>query len=252
MLIGGRRYQAPEGDGDGGGATITPERAAEIARAAALEAAAPLAEKIAFLEGRNSAAPPVQPPAPPKVYTRTELATAVAERRMTEDQATDILERQRADETRRIVQETVSGAFTDLRRGNVVEQGLNEYQRLKPDAWKAGTKDRERVEAQYKYLVSIGQPATAATELVALQTVYGPVDALRSAASGRDDFESMEDIGGGGSGGGRRDGGGGGGKPKLTPRERAHYERLIDRGVYADWDAVHAELKFARKRGAAA
>lgn len=255
MLIGSRRLQAPEDDGEGSGApTITPERAAEIARLAALEAAAPLIEKVASLEGRLAAQPAAPPPDQPKIRTRAELDALVRDRQITEAQRDDILDRQRADETRRMVQETVTTAITGLQRGSEVDQGLAAYRELKPDAWKAGSKERERVKAQYDYLVRIGQPATAATELVALQTVYGSVDALRAASSGRDEYEEHRDTGGGGGGGGgrRQDG-----KVKLSPRERAHYQRLIDRGVYPDMDAVHEELKYARpevraRHGAAA
>lgn len=223
--------------------SITAEQAAAMVAKAVAEATAPLVDKVAAL-ATPPAPPPAAPPAEPKTISRAELDQAVSAGRITEAEATAIWDKQSAEQTARLVKETVRATLEDAQSQNLVDTGIKEYAALKPDVMKPGTTDRQRVEAQYKYLVSIGQPATKSTELAALNMVFGSIEGLKAAAAGRPSEETHEDVGGG--------------EPsskssppkklKLSAAEERYYRTGIEKGIYKDWAAVEAELAYANPR----
>ncbi|MGE0289522.1 MAG: hypothetical protein AB7I42_26035 [Bradyrhizobium sp.] len=224
--------------------SITAEQAAAMVAKAVADATAPLVDKVAALAAPPAASPP--PAAPePKLVTRADLEQAVASGRISEQESAAIWDRQQAEQTALLVRKTVAETVSNVQLEGNIEARIAEYSALKPDVLKAGTTDRQRVEAQYAYLVSIGQPKTKSTELAALGMVYGSIDGLKAAAAGRPSTETHEDIGGGGepSPGGKTPK-----KLKLSGDEERYYRQGIEKGLYKDWDAVEAELKFASAR----
>lgn len=222
---------------------LSPEELEALTTAVATgvkAAVVPLIEK-------QGAAPKQEPPAPAKVYSRAELDKAVQDGTITAAQANDILDTQHTRQAAEIARQAATEQFASLSRTDLVKRDMGEYEKLFPDVLVDGSKDRKRVEKQFEYLVSIGQPDNEATELVALQMVYGPLEAARAARSARNARgESHEEIGGGTPNGNTGDADGP--KTRLTARERAYYEKQIQQGLYKDWAAVDAEMKFANDR----
>jgi len=81
--------------------------------AAVAAATAPLTSKIADLEGKVNAPPPKQEA--PK-YTRAELSQAVEDGKINEAQAQDILDKQQAAQTEKLVQDTVASTSRRSRK----------------------------------------------------------------------------------------------------------------------------------------
>lgn len=184
---------------------------------------------------------------PAKEPTRAELLKHVADGNITQEQADTIWEAQ-------LVKKAGSAAVTaasqeNLRseRQNRVESELREYQELVGDAWIDGTTESNRVKAEYKELVSFGLPSTIETEVAALRAAFGSLKTLRASKSAKSGpSESHVETGGSkpSETTDTKDG-----PPKgLTDRERKFYEKGIENGAYADWNAVKEERKFARKR----
>lgn len=206
-------------------------------------ATAPLTNKIAELEGQLAEkAKPIEPS-----YTRADLDAAVRNGKITEFQANELWDNQQRKQTAELIATTVDSKIVDISRNQAVLNGISEYTALIPDVLVEGTADRKKVADEFNYLVSIGQPKTKATELVALKTIYGPIETLKAARSRARNEETHEESGSGGHGGGH-DGSSAPTKLNLTADEKRHYQYCIDRGLYPDWKAVEAELKFANKR----
>jgi len=212
--------------------SITPEQAAEM-----------VAKAVAAARQTVDNNTPSEPP----VYSRAQLEQAVEQAKITQAEADALWDAQQARQTEKLVKETVHNTIQQTQQLSAVETRINEYAAIKPDVLKEGTPERERVKAQYDYLVSIGQPKTRSTELAALGMVFGSIEALKAAHSASRDEETHMEIGGGSpgsNGGGSADGP----KTKLSARERAHYQALIDRGIYTGWEQVDDEMKFANSR----
>lgn len=186
---------------------------------------------------------------PQKHYTRTELKAAVTAGQISQDQADDIWDNQvraEAIETARVTATEVVRGGTQKER---VDSQIESYKRLRPDIMDEGSETREKVRAEFNYLVrELGEPGTGPdalkTQLKAIRAVLGPLDKLESASRARRAPESEEQ----GGGSGRPAGGGKTGKKlvdKLDAAAKEHYERGIKQGRYKDWDAVEAELKYA-------
>ncbi|MGE0372996.1 MAG: hypothetical protein AB7Q01_14095 [Gammaproteobacteria bacterium] len=192
-----------------------------------------------------------EPPPAEKVWTASELQDLVDKNQITAAQAQDQLERQRTAQTERVARETARQEAEAARLRGTVDQQLTEYESLFPDVLKDGSAERAKVRRQYDYLVGIGQPATKATELVALGMVYGPLESVRAARKGRNRTDSHEDVGGGDPGG-RDDRDDDGEAPpadlKLSKDEKRYYQQGIEKGIYKDWAAVRDERKFAKTR----
>lgn len=184
--------------------------------------------------------------APPKPPTRTELLALVDAGTITQAVADAEWERQIIAK----VKGEVGVATASMSVAQRVDADLAEYKKIAGDAWVAGSPERTKVEAAYRRLVSRGLPETASTELTALENVFGDIDALRESKKARTGPAEQHSETGGARGAS------GGGSPKdeavkgLTAREKAHYERLIQSGVYKGWKAVKEERDAYAKRKA--
>ena len=180
----------------------------------------------------------------PKVYTKADLKAGVDGGQITQEQADDILDRQReaqiTERAETVALETVTRAATKER----IDKDLKSYKRLKPEIMDKSSETRGKIVEEFTYLVGIGKPRDEATELAAIRAVLGPLQNLeRAARASRSEDPHQE---GGGSGGERPKGGAGKGLvDKLDARAKEHYEKGIKQGRYKDWKEVEAELKYA-------
>lgn len=206
-------------------------------------------ELQAFKEGVGA-----REPALPKVFTRADLKAAVDAGQVTQaaaDELWDQQERSRNDaRAAEVARATVAGEMTKER----IDQEIESYKRLKPEIMDHGSETREKIQAEFNYLVSVqgmkGQgPEALKTQHAAIRAVLGPLDKLENAAKARRAPEGEQQSGGGG---GKPAGGQGNGKTplvnKLSQRQREHYDKGIKSGRYKDWNEVEAELKFAPTR----
>ncbi len=175
-----------------------------------------------------------------KVYTRAELNALVKDEKISSDQADTIWEKQLEEKFERRLDEKLNAALNSSNAETRVTTELNQYRELVDDLDKVGSENRNKVEQEYRYLVGIGQPYSVATELAAVRTVFGPVEKLRKAKASLS-MESHQETGGGKTGTGKT--------PEfqdtLTARRKEHYQKMIDDGMYKNWDEVKEELKYA-------
>ena len=170
-------------------------------------------------------------PDKPERYTKQQLREMVATGQMTQDQADDTWDAQREAEITEKVMGAVKSTSVETATLTRVNSDLARYKELAPDILVEGSETRQAVAERYQYLLSIGAPRGAATELAAANAVLGPVEALERKAKGRTVTQSHEESGGGGKG---NDGGKGGKKSLLDQapeRYKSHYENMIAKGL---------------------
>lgn len=131
----------------------------------------------------------------------------------------------------------------DRRQARVVGD-LDAYKREVPAILQEGTPERQKVVDEYKYMTEIlGYGHGLQTELAATRAALGTIDLVKqkktAAQTARESRETFVETGTSGKG-----------TPPnksdsikgLTPREKAHYERQIERGRYAGWEDVRKEV----------
>ena len=188
-------------------------------------------------------------PADVKPVSRAELKLLVDDGKITQDAADAIWEKQIYETAERKAETKAVAVVAGQQRDLMVRQQLKEYRDLVPAAWEVGAKERAKVEREYKALVALGLPENQVTDVAALRAALGDPEVIRASRStGKNGpGEAHVEVGGGerpGEGTADADG-----KPKgLTPREEAHYQNLINRGVVKDWKAVTEERKFAKAK----
>ncbi len=210
-----------------------------------------LEAKVAELSNKPA---PATPAPEARRYTRAELNGLVAAQHITQDQADAQIEYQlREDATaaaRSVAAETVSAA----QRTGFIETEIARYVALAPEIMDETHETRERIKAEYKFLVErMGDRNGTDTQLKAIRAVLGSVETLELARKGQAAHESYQDAGSAGAPARSR-------ATKtvrdtLTSREKDHYEHMIKQGQYKDWKEVEAELAFSnpdirRKAGA--
>lgn len=183
----------------------------------------------------------------PKTYTRAELLAAVENGQITQAQADEAWEAQITAKVTESVTRDWMQHETARERAQRVSSEISRYKAAVPDVTDPASDTRRKVAEEFQYLVSIGQPRTVETELAALRSVLGPVDRLEKRDVTREKRPTHQE---GNGGGGRppRDGGNPNGPPaNLPPRYKAHYERMIEKGMYSGWDdkRLQSELKRA-------
>jgi hypothetical protein len=184
----------------------------------------------------------------PKVLSRAELNQLVADGSLTEDARDEYLEKQREERIEQRLEAKFAAERKQSDRISLINAQMERYKTLIPDVMVAGSEPRARVESEFNFLVSVdGQPQSneeaLALELKALRAAFGPVDRLKETTRKR--RETHQETGGGAAdeGGPKEDTA----PSKLTARERDHYQRLIDSGVYTGWKQVREEQKFKKK-----
>jgi hypothetical protein len=184
----------------------------------------------------------------PKTYTRAELNAMVTAGTISQEQADAQIDFQLSAKAEATARSVATEVVSRAQRTESVSTQISQYTEAVPELLDRGSDTYQKVAGEFRFLVAQGDdPKSLSTELKAIRAALGPVEKVRAARSGRASHEDHRETGGGGGGAGPR---GGQGNLKLTERERAHYQRGIDNGLYKDWKAVETELKF--KSGAKA
>ncbi len=180
----------------------------------------------------------------PREYSRAELGQFVENGQMSQPEADTIFEQQAVRRIEANVTQTVSEGLKQSQAATQVQSDVAAYKAAAPEVMQAGSQERLRLEQEYQFLVGRGYAADQATELLALRAVYGPVERMQR---GRPEIpETHQETGG--VGGQSAEGANQDGTPKgLSASEKAYYADGISKGIYADWNAVEAELKYANK-----
>ena len=194
-----------------------------------------------------------KPAEAPKQYTRAQLNAAVTAGEITQEQADAAMDRQNSEDADNRAERIALNAVAADKRKELIDSDIARYKAVAPEILDDDHDTRKRIKEEFNALVRLGDnPKDVATQWKAIRSVLGPIDRLEKARSGTVQHESHRETGGSGGG---NEGGKKGFESTLTPRERAHYSKQITNGLYANWDAVEAELKHAnpntrRKHGA--
>lgn len=217
----------------------------------ARSAASLAAEEAARLRAENAALKAEKAKVEaPKPLSRADLNNLVADGKITQEAADAHWEAQIREEAKREARVAAASEVKGQQRESVITHQLGEYRKLVPAAWEAGTKDRVRVEKEFRALVEMGFPDNNVTEVAALRAAFGDPEVIRASRSaGRNGpGESHVEVGGGERPGETGDADG---MPKgLSAREKTHYQNLISRGIVKDWKEVSEERKFAKAKQA--
>jgi len=139
------------------------------------------------------------------------------------------------------------GISTDLEQRDknaAISTEIAAYEEAVPALQDTSSETYQRVAQEYHYQVNtLGQPPGAGTTAMAARSVLGPLSSLRARIPELNPGTHNE-TGGGESGGQAA----GDSSPaptwdKLTARQKAHYDKAISGGAYADRAAVLEELK---------
>ena len=177
----------------------------------------------------------------PKRLSRADLDAEVEAGKLSREQADATWEGQITADAAQAAVKHVEQASQAKALGDT----LLAYEEAVPELKDTSSATYARIAQEVAYLQGIGHPEGLATVVAATRSVMGPLNALKvRKAPGPKGGEGHQE---GGSGGGE----GSGRKPdrrtELSARETEHFRKLIDKGVYRDWDAVHAERAAADK-----
>lgn len=208
-------------------------------------------EQRARLEGelaalKRASAEPKAETAPR--YTASQLQAMIDEGKATVGQVLAYQEETIKKELAATVEKKVAETLSTQHQGSTVEQELQQYRKLVPEALQGGTPENQRLLREMNYLVSLGHNGEdKRTALIAARAAFGDPESLKTKRAakaiptGRDTMQDTTASG----------------KPKpsekdplkdLTARQRTHYQHMIDRGVYSGWAEVKEELAFVPKR----
>lgn len=178
---------------------------------------------------------------PNKTYTRADLAQLVEGEQLTQVQADQLWDKQLEEKFEKRLDQKLNETINTSNVNTRVDNDLNQYKAEIPDLMQAG-ENRTKVENEYKYLLSIGNPDSTITELAAVRSVFGPLDKLKQSKAALD-LETHQETGGGNSGITK----GKSFEDTLTARQKVHYEKGIEMGLYKNWKEVEDEMKFSVK-----
>lgn len=188
---------------------------------------------------------------PPKEYTWRELQTAIDAGQISMAQAMEHREEVLRRAAQKEADEKIRTTLETTNRVSTVQQEISRYREVVPEALQVGSTERQTLEKEFAYLVSMGYDGKdPRTELLAARTAFGSLDAIRQKqaaskiTSERNTMKDTHTTNGNKTTTVEKDPVKG-----LTAEQTKHYQRLIDRGVYAKgWDDVRAELKWERPR----
>lgn len=206
-------------------------------------AAAELRQQVAELRGRLDG---MQKPAEQKpTYTNAQLKQMVDQGKLTESQALDIREKQQTERMQQMIDSAVTNAVGTTKRTSVVNEGIERYVNAIPALNDVGSPERRKAEKEFARLRDLGLEDNQTTNLLAMQTAFGPVESLEASKETAGRGESHEETGGSGG----KDTPSGSGWPKDMPkRNREHYEGQIAKGRYTKESAVAEWKKYATRR----
>jgi len=195
------------------------------------------------LRAQEAAAPAAQEPEPPKTYTRQELRAAVNAGTIDEDAMEEVWAKQQRDlikrETSELIERRDAARATETR----VETDYQKYLEAYPDVKRVGSDDRTRLEREYDYYVSLGDPPGKTTELKAMRSVFGPPERVREKTR---DARSTTPTTSGGTGGGAA-----GDRPvdifnRIPTHLREHYRQQYNDG-FKTLEVIEKELPYMKR-----
>lgn len=169
--------------------------------------------------------PPVQPVQQEKVWSGAELNDAVLTGQMTQATADAIADRQRDTHIATVAQNAVQ-AHNAVQ---TVADEITKFKALVPNIIVEGSPEHRRLAEEYRRQVGRGLPETIATELVALEIVFGKASALEAAKNPKRGAEHHQDVGGGDGGSSKEKGP----LAKLPAFRRDYYQKMISKGRYS-------------------
>jgi hypothetical protein len=191
------------------------------------------AEKLerARLEGQMKAQPAPAAPeqqAQPRL-TEAQLQAAVDEGTISQAQMNQEIARQMREDITKDVTADLEQKFSAREQLKSVNDQFSRYVKSHPDVLKEGTEDRRLVQEEISSLIELGHPYDKRTELIAMRTIFGPIDRVQETTRQR--REAHQETGGAGEGAG-----GGSGSPAwqkgLRPSQVAQFKREIEKGLY--------------------
>jgi len=139
--------------------------------------------------------------------------------------------------------EDVKTLLDDKEKMGRVGTEISEYRKYVTGLDEYGNENRNKVQTEYDALVDRGLPNDPRTELAALKAVFGNISALQAKAEAKkatkEARETSQEVGGEKSETSASDSDV---IKNLTPRQKAHYERLMGT-YYKNWDDVRKELE---------
>lgn len=179
-------------------------------------------------------------PTETKTYTRGDLAQLVENETLTQVQADTVWDNQLETKFEKRLDQRLNESINASDINTKVNNDLNQYRAVIPDLDRP-SENRTKVEDAYRYLLSIGQPNDVSTELAAVSNVFGPLEKLKQSKATLE-MQTHQETGGGKSEPGK----GKSFEDTLTARQKAHYEKGIDMGLYKNWDEVKEEMKYSK------
>lgn len=219
-----------------------PLEALEKERSRRQRAEVEAAELRGRAEGSAAAAPS---PEPPKTYTRVELNALVDSGQISEADRDATLDRQNDAKMETMVAQQVDARVSATTTEKSAAAQVDEYTAKVPDLMVDGSDIRNKVRDEYIMLVKTGLPEGNPTQVAALRSVVGAIEAVANPGKTEDPEPSHENLG---SGDDNPPADTGGAPKDMSAGRRAYYQDQIGKGAYKDWNAVNEELKFADKR----
>jgi hypothetical protein len=143
------------------------------------------------------------PEAPPTVFTRVELRTAVNEGKIDEDQMEEIWAKQNREQIQRDMQAQISARDRFRDTESFTETEMEKYITAYPGVKEVGSHEWKRVKTEYDFLRKMGDEDCKGTELKALRAAFGQnTDRIPERTASR--RETVQDASGS-QGGGRDD-----------------------------------------------
>lgn len=173
-----------------------------------------------------------------------QLEDLIAEGKTTRAEANQYRENLQAQKNIAEAKKQLAAQLEQDRRAARVQGDLDAYKREVPAILERGTPERQRVEAEYQYMVEVlGYGHGLQTELAATRAALGTIETVKqkktAAQSARESRETFVETATSGKGTSR---------PStdsikgLTQREKDFYEKEISKGRYSGWDEVKKEV----------
>lgn len=200
-----------------------------------------LADVLEKLSGVISAKfTPAPAPVEEKTYTTAELNDAVLSGQLTQASADAIAQRQHDAHIAAVATNAVQNHAAAMS----VSEEITKYKELVPNILVEGSTEHKRLATEYNRQISRGLPPTIATELVALEIVFGKAAALESAKNPKRNVEHHQDVGGGDEGDTKLKGP----LAKIPAKHREYYQDQIRKGRYTGPDDPDLldELKYIK------
>ncbi len=178
-----------------------------------------------------------------KFYSAKELSTAVEKGLIDEDQKTEQLQLQGEKRTEKVVRDTIRSERQT--QSNV--DGVEGYLALMPNLHTNGSEEHKKFAAEWDFQIKNGAPNSEGTKMSALRSAFGPLDRLQRAKGVSDASapkSAHEEVGNRGDNPPAANNGDL--WAKLSTGDKATYDAMISRGLYANRAAVVEELKFAQ------